>query len=122
MNPFNMLFLWLLGLYRQTLGRILTAELQVGAAMAREEFYAQAELQAAEFERQGRPELAAAIRTECQRQRAEDSASACTPAVAPDSATSAPPQPLPSVPTDGKLQPSKSAKLSKFTRAIWQCS
>lgn len=72
MFGFQWLFTWLLGTARNAVGSQLQAEMAVGAAVARAEFYAEAERAAAEFDAQNQPHLAAAIRDEVARLRAQE--------------------------------------------------
>lgn len=110
MKSFHWLILWLAGLARDAVGRLLSSEIRLGTAMAREEFYAQAELQAAEFDRTNRPELAAAIRAEVVRLRQEDAAQASSPEDAPGLASPSSAPPLAEPPTDGKPATRRAAK------------
>lgn len=110
MKSFHWLILWLAGLARDAVGRLLSSEIRLGTAMAREEFFAQAELQAAEFERTNRPELAAAIRSEVARLRHEDATLAAPPGDAPGLAPPGSAPPLPEAPTDGKPATRRAAK------------
>lgn len=78
--------------------------------MAREEFFAEAELQAAEFERTNRPELAAAIRAEIARLKTEDALSS-TGGSLPSAVAAPSPEPqLAQAPTDDKPAIRRSAK------------
>lgn len=88
----------------------MSAEIRLGTAMAREEFFAQAELQAAEFERTNRPELATAIRAEIARLKTEDALSS-TGGSLPSAAAAQSPEPqFAEAPTDGKPAIRRSAK------------
>ena len=110
MKSFHWLILWLAGLARDAVGRLLSAEIRLGTAMAREEFFAQAELQAAEFERTNRPELAAAIRVEIARLKNEDALSSGGGPVASAVAPPSPEPQLAEAPTDDKPATRRGAK------------
>ncbi len=94
MNIFHRFVTSLAGLLWDVVWRQTSSEIRLGTVVAREEFFAQAELQAAEFERTNRPELAAAVRAEIARLRKEDATQSERASDRLNSALSAP-QPLP---------------------------
>jgi hypothetical protein len=98
MKGFHWLIAMVAALTRDTVAKLLTAEVQVGARLALEESFAQAEAYAVEFERQGQPRLAAAKRAECAKLRAESLATVPTPPSTPPVVQTEPVQSLPTVP------------------------
>lgn len=98
---------------RDAVGRLILAEVQIGAAMAWEEFFAQAERNARQLEEHGQPEIAAAIRAECARLRtgtpADPSPGASPVTVLPSDASPAlPTTPTPKLPAASR-KPAKKA-------------